>query len=336
MLTAIYSIIVVILSNELVVADECILYQFKSPFYPGESCDDIYTKNPESHEKSGYYWITDGPRKVYCGMTYTGSSCEYIYNNNPETRDKSGYYRVNSNQWTYCNMTAIAADNFIPTCAGVGGGWRKIAQIDVSAGDNCPSGWSKATESGVSFCRVISNSSNTCSSTYFPTHGISYQRVCGKARGYQKGHSIGFLGLSTTSMIDSVYLSGLSITYGSSPRQHIWTYVTGFSEIYSFPYNCACAQYAGDPAPSFVGSNYYCESGTSVTYPSTSTYYFSDPLWDNTGCVNSNCCNNPTQPWFHRLLSQPTQDDIEARICTNGPFYTYESTLIDQLELYIQ
>ena len=102
-------IVTVIITKELVIAtDQCTKYQFKSPFYPGVSCEDIYNKNPQSHEWSGYYWITDGPRRVYCGMTYTGSSCEDIYNNNPETGDKSGYYRINESQWTYCNMTAIA------------------------------------------------------------------------------------------------------------------------------------------------------------------------------------------------------------------------------------
>ena len=63
-------------------------------FLPGESCESIYNNNAESHEWSGYYWITS---RVYCGMNYTGSSCEDIYNNNPETDDKLGYYRINDN-----------------------------------------------------------------------------------------------------------------------------------------------------------------------------------------------------------------------------------------------
>ena len=50
-------------------------------FLPGESCESIYNNNAESHEWSGYYWITSS--RVYCGMNYTGSSCEDIYNNNP-------------------------------------------------------------------------------------------------------------------------------------------------------------------------------------------------------------------------------------------------------------
>ena len=196
----IYYIVTVILTKELViVTDQCTEYQFKSPFFPGKSCEDIYNKNPESHEWSGYYWILDGPNNVYCGMNYTGSSCEDIYNNNPETNDKSGYYRINDTQWTYCNMTAITANgDFISTCAGVGGGWRRIVNINISAGDDCPGEWRKATHSNVSFCRVASDDWYICSSANFSTNVISYQRVCGRARGYQKGDTWAFYGTLPT------------------------------------------------------------------------------------------------------------------------------------------
>ena len=88
----IYFILTVILSKQLVLATEqCTKHHFKSPFYPGESCEDIHDKNPESHDIPEYYYITDGSSRVYCGMTYTGSSCVEIYSNNP---DRSGYYRI--------------------------------------------------------------------------------------------------------------------------------------------------------------------------------------------------------------------------------------------------
>ena len=300
-------------------------------FLPGESCESIYNNNAESHEWSGYYWITS---RVYCGMNYTGSSCEDIYIKNLETVDKSGYYRINDNQWTYCNMTAIAAndDNFISTCAGVGGGWRRIANIDISAGDDCPGEWRKATQSGVSFCRVASDNSDTCSSSYFSANGISYQRVCGRARGYQKGDTLAFYnGHSET--IDQSYVSGLSITYGGNPRQHIWTFVSGSGEELAELYSCSCTSSTAYSPPPYVDNNYYCESGS--WYESDyDTYYFNDTLWDGKGCVD-NCCDDTTQPWFYRQLNQTTQDDIEARICSHGRFM-YRSTLIDQLELYIQ
>ena len=239
----IYYIVTVILTKELVIAtDQCTEYQFKSPFFPGVSCEDIYNKNPESHEWPGYYWILDGPSDVYCGMNYTGSSCEDIYNNNPETGDKSGYYRINDNQWTYCNMTAFTDSDFISTCAGVGGGWRRIVNINISAGDDCPGEWRKATQSGISFCRVASDGGFTCSSANFSTNGISYQRVCGRARGYQKGRTYAFFGGHHwyNRTIDEDYVEGLSITYSSSPRQHIWTYATGSGERENRPWNCPC------------------------------------------------------------------------------------------------
>ena len=53
------------------------------------------------------------------------------------------------------------------------------------------------------------------------------------------------------------------------------------------------------------------------------------------GCGLENCCDDTTQPWFYRQLNQTTQDDIEVRICARG-YFPHRSTLIDQLELYIQ
>ena len=300
-------------------------------FLPGESCESIYNNNPESHEWSGYYWITSN--REYCGMNYTGSSCEDIYYNNPETDDKSGYYRINDTQWTYCNISTIIAirGDFISTCAGVGGGWRRIVNINISAGDNCPGEWRKATRSNVSFCRVASNDLYTCSSAKFSTNGISYQRVCGRARGYQKGDTVAFYRPNGT--IDEDYITGLSITYSSNPRQHIWTFASGRGEKTNNQFNCPCTTTTAYSPPSYVGSNYYCESASWYDR-NYNAYYFNDTLWDGEGCID-NCCDNTTQPWFYRQLNQITQDDIEARICTPGKF-RQRSTLIDQLELYIQ
>ena len=332
----IYYIVIMILTKELVIAtDQCTEYRFKSPFFPGVSCEDIYNKNPESHDRSGYYWITDGPSRVYCGMNYAGSSCEDIYNNNPEVCDKPGYYRINESQWTFCNMTATNNGDTICTCAGVGGGWRRVANIDITAGDDCPGEWRNATQSGVSFCRVASDPWETCicSSANFSINGISYQRVCGRARGYQKGDTFAFYGVEVNGTIDEDYVSGLSITYSSNPRQHIWTFASGSGERTNETQSCPCSSTAGHSPLSFVGNNYYCESA-SWYISNLDTYYFNDTLWDGAGCVD-NCCDDTTQPWFYRQLNQTTQDDIEARICSYGPF-NERSTLIDQLELYIQ
>ena len=327
-----------ILNTELIVTanDQCTEYRFKSPFYPGASCEDIYNKNPESREWSGYYWITKGPSRVYCGMTYDGLSCEDIYNNNPETGDKSGYYRINGNQWTNCDMTVIAV--MIPTCADVGGRWTRLAHINITAGDDCPSGWTKDTQSGVSFCRPPGNNpaGYMCYSAHFSTNGRSYTGVCGRARGYQKGQVWGFWGSTTTqgNSIEGSYVDGLSITHGSGPRHHIWTYAVGYSNA-SGTYACPCRTNSATPPPSYINNDYYCESGTSA--PLTTTYYFDDPLWDGLGCSSDNtCCSNNLQPWFYRNLGNTTTDDIEARICMSYATYANGAVVVDQLELYIQ
>ena len=227
-------------------------------FLHGKSCESIYNSNKGSHNSPGYYWITS---RVYCGMNYTGSSCMDIYNSFPEIQNKSGYYHMkesNKYQWTYCNF---AGGDFITICAGVGGGWRRIANVNISAGDDCPGEWRKATQSGVSFCRVASDDRFTCSSANFSTNGISYQRVCGRARGYQKGQTGGFVrpGSRDTTAID-YYVAGLSITYNSNPRQHIWTFANGATEKRASGGNCPCASYAGNSPPPFVANNYYCEA----------------------------------------------------------------------------
>ena len=56
--------------------------------------------------------------------SYTGSSCENIFKKYPEIhrinpKEKSGYYRLNNSQWTYCDMSEIAAGaaDFISMCS---------------------------------------------------------------------------------------------------------------------------------------------------------------------------------------------------------------------------
>ena len=169
------------------------------------------------------------------------------------------------------------------------------------------------------------------------TNGISYQRVCGRAGGYQKGDTLAFWGFAYGDRItiDQSYVSGLSITYSSNPRQHIWTFASGRGERYDNPWNCPCSvNRVYSPSGTFVGNDYYCESGSTHYSSNYDTYYFNDTLWDGEGCVD-NCCDDTTQPWFYRQLNQTTQDDIEARICIANLF-RQESALIDQLELYIQ
>ena len=315
---------------------QCSEYQFDTPFFPGNSCEDIYNKNPQSRDKSGYYWILDGPSRVYCGMNYSGLSCEDVYINNVATRNKSGYYLIN-NEWVYCNVTAIAFNRgeLILSCAGVGGLWKRIGSFNITAGDDCPSPWVKSSHNGVSFC-IPASTAGGCYSVSYSTNGTSYQRVCGRASGYQKGSMDGFYNYNSAARdIESNYVDGLSITHGN-PRQHIWTYAVGLTDSGNYPqYNCPCAVFGGPNPPAFVNSHYYCESGADSSYDFI-TYHLSDVLWDGAGCSAGNtCCSDPNLPWFYRQLNQTTQDDIEVRMCTLENSDN-EILLMTKLELYVQ
>ena len=232
------------------------------------------------------------------------TSCKELKSQYPSS--PSGYYVLASangsvDYTAYCNMR---------TLCGSGGGWTRLAYLDMSdATQNCPSGLRYYQTGGV---RACGKSSSDCASVQFPSNGISYSQICGRVTGYQYGHTDG---LRTNINIDSYYVEGVSITRGS-PRQHVWSLISGINESSSASNACPCNTGSSVSVQSFIGNNYFCESG-SPSYPSN-TLYTSDPLWDGQGCgsLESPCCNVPGIPWFHRDYgSNTTTDYIELRVC---------------------
>ena len=120
-------------------------------------------------------------------------------------------------------------------------------------------------------------------------------------------------------------------------RQHIWTYAVGRHDNCQTVFeNQPHADGGGTAASLFAGTNWYCESGGNDIHNSFA-YYFDDQLWDRSGCIASNCCNTPNQPWFYTELSDATTNAIEAieYVCGINMFRSGNS-LVDQPELYIQ
>ena len=118
-------------------------------------------------------------------------------------------------------------------------------------------------------------------------------------------------------------------------RQHIWSFVSAGGEVISSHYICACS--SSNPWPystSFVGDDYFCDSGNHASTRSSTTFYNGDPLCDGQGCGPSSACcqfNNP--PWFCKALPQSTTDDLEVRICKTA---NDEDIPIQLVELYVQ
>ena len=214
----------------------------------------------------------------------------------------------------------------------------QVIKLDMtnSSHHQCPPGTTLRTDLPKRLCG-IGISGLGCSSTMFDLHGITYSQVCGKIIGYQDRTPDAF-GQAQTQSIDGNYVEGISITHGSNPRQHIWTFVAALDEFGSNPsYNCPCTNRnlssSATQPPSFVGDDYFCDTGSTEYYQHI--FYGDDPLWDGAGCGPLNdCCDLNNPPWFHKQLPSATADDIEMRLCREAA--PDEDTPIEIIEIYVQ
>ena len=223
------------------------------------------------------------------------------------------------------------------TCNGTPG-WRRVAFINMTDTNyNCPTGLNLTSYSKRTCGRGHTNSGG-CSSTTFSVGGLPYSRVCGKIKGYQFGATIAFY--TTNQDINNHYVDGVSLTHGRPwRRQHIWTFAAGLTEVPGMQYtraSCPCDSYIYTYIPTFVGNDYFCESGFHSPWKFTFTLFPADPLWDGQNCTaSSSCCQFNNPPWFTKNLPNPTTDDIELRICTHHPHST-EDIPLELIELYVQ
>ena len=226
---------------------------------------------------------------------------------------------------------ALRLDSSDPTVRCGAGQWTRVAFLDMNDPFQfCPSAWRLNASSGIRRCGRPSSSNDMCHGTSYSSGGRTYTKVCGRVIGYQVGHPDAF---HSSDSINEAYVEGVSITHGS-PRSHIWTLAAGRSEIANS--DCPCAAGSSQTPPSFVGNNYYCESGNQNTSTVNYHLYASDPLWDGQQCDSEGtCCSGgKSPPWFSVDLIRSTSDSIEVRICSD--FDTSEDTPIQLLELYIQ
>ena len=205
-------------------------------------------------------------------------------------------------------------------------GWTRVAYLNMtSPAHQCPSAWTEIT----SPIRTCGRSNGIgCDSVIFSTNGIQYSNIMGRVVGYQYGVSDAFA--QGTGDLDTHYLDGVSITHGM-PRDHIWSFTASLIDNT----NCPCD--SSYTAPSFVGEDFFCESGNPITGSVNFVFYEDDPLWDGQGCGTSTCCTHNNPPWFCKQLPQATTDDIEIRLC--GTYYesvTQADTPIELIEIFIQ
>ena len=344
---------------------------------PVDSCNDIFDLIHEGFFRlSNYYWLKspDGDvTEVYCNritMQAEYSSCQQLFTF--EIVPSGNYTIRTSNGMTsdvYCNRTEVIGSEIYESCEDVyqlglpsatyiiqpsggspvtvycdmdneecgGGVWTRVASYNYSdPNTTCPGDWSETTSPRG--CDRI-DSSASCASAFFPTGGIQFSSVCGKVIAIQFGTPDAFIRYhdDTHRTIDDVYVDGVSITHGTNPRQHVWTFAGYPSDTFtSTDHLCPCSQpNSSVPSPpDFVGNNYFCDTGASSCC--TIDYYPDDPLWDGQGCGGpGTCCSFNNPPWFSTALPNSTYDDIEVRIC-DGEGSTSDGTSITSIDLYIQ
>ena len=260
---------------------------------------------------------------LFVGFFYSCSNVLTAYPTAP-----SGYYNIRLSNGTattvYCDMDL--------NCNGERG-WMRVGYLNMAdPNEQCPSGFRLYEENGV---RACGRQSTGCESVTYPSHDISYSQVCGRVIGYQQGSPDAIA--SQSNSIDSAYVDGVSITRGY-PRQHIWTFMAASQEN-SFSYSgfneCPCAPNSPVTPASFIGNDYFCESGSSGLYDVT-TFHYADPLWDGEQCglIEEECCNATGIPWFHKPLQQPTTDYIELRVCCDGCVANDEDVPVGLVEIY--
>lgn len=270
-------------------------------------------------------------RAKYLGQTdrYPANSCQEILEAFPDT-ESGEFWIVNPNGrvfLAYCNMNL--------TCGPFNNisGWMRVANVDLTDPEQtCPAGNFRLISGPSRYC-VRNSNDRGCDSTIFNVWQVPYTQVCGRATGVQIGTVDGFLQPNPTASIDDVYTDGISLTYGSFPRNHIWTFAAAISEVFT---TCPCSTGSTDNAPSFVGMDYFCESGA-TTETVGNAIFPSDDLWDGERCrsVETPCCTgsfNP--PWFYRDLGSPQSMDIEMRLCIDEG--RDEDVGLKAIEVYVQ
>ena len=259
-------------------------------------------------------------------------SCRGIKNRNPNS--PSGYYYIKPDNepivHAYCKMTS---------CKGVSGPWMRVVDFNAdNTSHSCPSGLQLFTNIRRR-CGIPSYGAG-CASTMFGVHGIPYQKACGKVIGYQAGSTDAFNYRQRHISIDGNYVDGFSLTHGHNPRHHVWTFSAASDETgtYRFRHSiCPCIHSSGitAPVPSFIGSSYFCDTGSRYLFQN-GRFYGNDPLWDGAGCGGSStCCSFNSPPWFMKQLSSSTSDNFELRVCRDSA-RSNEDVGLKRVELYVQ
>ena len=222
-------------------------------------------------------------------------------------------------------------EGFVHPCGGVG--WTRVVKVDYTDPSvDCPGDSQKDIyESG----GCSRDQSQTFTSITYPVNGQLYNEVCGKVSAFSVGLTSAFLSNADgATTIDADYVDGVSLTHGSVPRTHIWTFAAAIEENPMGPasdLDAQCPCDGGTPAPDFVRGDYFCEAGVETRM---SGFHGDDVLWDGEECTTELCCTLNTPPYFYSSLDTPTTDNIDAQLIL--AVLDIQDIVVTTVELYIR
>lgn len=266
---------------------------------------------------------------------YPSSGCAELVKAGLRT---SGFYWIRSANGSsvhvYCDLTT--------TFSQIGLGYMMVASLNMTQQSQfCPSSLRDFNNScGKRLCGRGSSAPG-CSSVFYSTFGVPYNRVCGSIIGYQFSSPNAFFAhqYDPSLTIEDTYLDGVSLTYGSLPRIHIWSFAAAISETAIENSICPCTNSMNflpeSSVPSFVQQDYFCDTGDHESGAKQLQCEY--PLWDGIGCSDgSTCCEHQHhRSWFCANLKEKVTEDIEMRVCGNEDT-TNEDTPLESVYLYIQ
>ena len=107
------------------------------------------------------------------------------------------------------SLQTLLAGEVVPDCGS--GKWVEVVHFNMTnTSQQCPSSWTMASSPARS---CFASTPTTCPGTVFPTPGLTYSRICGRAIGYTTGSADAFA--HQRFGIDDHYMEGISVTYGS-------------------------------------------------------------------------------------------------------------------------
>lgn len=193
-----------------------------------------------------------------------------------------------------------------------GGGWTQIVSYNKLK-DGCLTGFYMDSENCIKTSREVS--------VFVNNLGIEYQELRGNVVLKQFGSTDAFRAMSASSDVDDLYMDGAAFFVDNEgDREHVYSYGIAVSMSSSRDNSpSACPENGGTSTPTFVGSDYFCDSGNDV-------YGYAFQQYNKPLFVGNE---------FIKTLSSSNRSPIEIRFL-NDQYSTDENVMVESYYVLVR